>query len=89
MKTVVHKRLLKLDAEQVNPQTTRRMLWGERLMAVRLEFRRRIQDAPQGSLSKDEVQVPEFMPEIAGLERGSVRPFEVVTAGQRLEHAQV
>ncbi|HEX2711273.1 MAG TPA: cupin domain-containing protein [Candidatus Acidoferrales bacterium] len=40
MKTVVHKRLLELEAEQVNPQITRRMLWGDRLMAARPEFKR-------------------------------------------------
>ncbi len=40
MKSVVHKRLLELEAEPLNPQMTRRMLWGERLMAAYLEFKK-------------------------------------------------
>src|SRR5439155_26809295 len=40
MKSVVHKRLLELEAEPLNPQMTRRMLWGERLMAAYLEYKK-------------------------------------------------
>lgn len=40
MASVVHRRLLDLEAEQVTPQMTRRLLWGERLMAAYLEFKR-------------------------------------------------
>jgi quercetin dioxygenase-like cupin family protein len=40
MNAVVHKRLLDLDAERLNPQITRRMLWGDRLMAAYLEFKK-------------------------------------------------
>lgn len=40
MKTVVHKRFLELEAERLNPQITRRMLWGDRLMAAYLEFKK-------------------------------------------------
>jgi quercetin dioxygenase-like cupin family protein len=38
--TVVHRRLMDLTAEPLNPQMTRRMLWGERLMAAYLEFKK-------------------------------------------------
>src|SRR3972149_5706846 len=40
MGTVVHRRLLDLESEQVTPQITRRLLWGQRLMAAYLEFKR-------------------------------------------------
>src|SRR5437879_11782055 len=40
MKSVVHRRLLELEAEPLNPQMTRRMLWGEHLMAAYLEFKK-------------------------------------------------
>lgn len=40
MKSVVHRRLLELEAESLNPQMTRRMLWGEHLMAAYLEFKK-------------------------------------------------
>ncbi len=40
MKSVVHKRLLELEAEPLNPQIRRRMLWGDRLMAAYLEFKK-------------------------------------------------
>ncbi len=40
MKSVVHTRLLDLQPEPVNPQITRRMLWGDRLMAAYLEFKK-------------------------------------------------
>ena len=40
MKSVVHKRLLELEAEPINPQLTRRMVWGDRLMAAYLEFKK-------------------------------------------------
>ena len=39
MASVVHRRLADLAPEAVNPQMTRRMLWGERLMAALLEFK--------------------------------------------------
>src|SRR3970282_2083278 len=35
-----HRRLLALEAEQVTPQIPRRLLWGQRLMAAYLEFKR-------------------------------------------------
>lgn len=38
--TVTHRRLLDLEAERLNPQMTRRMLWGDRLMAAYLEFKK-------------------------------------------------
>ena len=40
MKSVVHTRLLELEPEPLNPQMTRRMLWGDRLMAAYLEFKK-------------------------------------------------
>lgn len=40
MKTIQHKRLLEMEAEPLNPQMTRRMLWGDRLMAAYLEFKK-------------------------------------------------
>ncbi len=40
MGSVVHRRLLDLESEQVTPQITRRLLWGQRLMAAYLEFQR-------------------------------------------------
>jgi quercetin dioxygenase-like cupin family protein len=40
MASVVHRRLLDLDAEALNPQITRRMLWGDRLMVAYLEFKK-------------------------------------------------
>ncbi len=40
MTAVVHKRLLDLAPEALNAQMTRRMLWGERLMAAYLEFKK-------------------------------------------------
>jgi unsaturated pyranuronate lyase len=40
MKPVVHRRLLDLEAEVVNPSMTRRLLWGDRIMASLLEFKR-------------------------------------------------
>jgi len=40
VKSVVHKRLLELEAEPLNPQIRRRMLWGDRLMAAYLEFKK-------------------------------------------------
>lgn len=39
MKTVVHQRLHDLRAEVVNPSMTRRLLWGERIMAAWMEFK--------------------------------------------------
>ncbi len=38
MDSVIHRRLLDLEFEQVTPQITRRLLWGQRLMAAYLEF---------------------------------------------------
>jgi quercetin dioxygenase-like cupin family protein len=38
--TVVHRRLLDLAPESLNPKITRRMVWGERLMAAHLEFKK-------------------------------------------------
>ncbi len=40
MTTVVHRRLLDLAPESLNPKITRRMVWGERLMAAHLEFKK-------------------------------------------------
>lgn len=40
MKTVTHRRLLDLEPEALNPQITRRMLWGDRLMVAYLEFKK-------------------------------------------------
>jgi quercetin dioxygenase-like cupin family protein len=40
VKTVTHKRLLDLEPEALNPLMTRRMLWGDRLMASYLEFKK-------------------------------------------------
>src|SRR3989304_6063020 len=40
MGSVVHRRLLGLESEQVPPQTPRRLRWGQRLMAAYLEFKR-------------------------------------------------
>lgn len=39
MSTVVHTRVADLEAEAVNPQMTRRLLWGERMMAAFMEFK--------------------------------------------------
>src|SRR4030067_72442 len=39
MGNVVHRRLLDLESEQVTPQITPRLLWGQRLMAPYLEFK--------------------------------------------------
>ncbi len=38
MPSATHRRLLDLEAEQLTPQITRRMLWGDRLMAAYLQF---------------------------------------------------
>jgi quercetin dioxygenase-like cupin family protein len=40
MRTPVHRRLMELEAEQVNPGMTRRLLWGDRIMLSHLEFKR-------------------------------------------------
>lgn len=40
MGVVRHHRLLDLEAEQVTPVISRRLLWGQRLMAAYLEFKR-------------------------------------------------
>ncbi|MDR7517973.1 MAG: cupin domain-containing protein [Armatimonadota bacterium] len=39
MSEVQHRVLASMPAEAVNPKMTRRMLWGERLMAALLEFK--------------------------------------------------
>ncbi len=39
MKTIAHHRLLDMQPEQVNPSMTRRLLWGERIMAALMEFK--------------------------------------------------
>ncbi len=40
MTTVMHHRFLDMAAESLNPKITRRMLWGERLMAAYLELKK-------------------------------------------------
>lgn len=40
MKAPVHQRLQDLEAEIVNAQMTRRLLWGERIMMALLEFKK-------------------------------------------------
>jgi quercetin dioxygenase-like cupin family protein len=39
MKTIAHHRLLDMQPEQVNPNMTRRLLWGERIMVALMEFK--------------------------------------------------
>ena len=40
MGSVVHRVLLDLEPEALTPQITRRMLWGQRLMAAYLDFKK-------------------------------------------------